>query len=275
MISEAPSYSVILLFQPDQDCKRLIGMQFFEIQRRRKLTLGKISIWEGTMGTRQTIPAAQYLRMSTEQQHYSLENQAICIQRYAASKGFEIVQTYFDPGKSGLSLRHRSGLRQLLKDVVDGSAQYLAVLVYDVSRWGRFQDSDEAAHYEFLCKSAGVPIHYCAETFPNDGSIGEPYRMFYLNSYIMPTLQIHATTVSGFDGRDRDDAQSIQHRRREGDITLYTATCIFLLLLRMQSKIFSLALETELDAWEKEMEPWEAQLKAASPVLLPGEPASG
>ncbi|HET9307743.1 MAG TPA: recombinase family protein [Candidatus Sulfotelmatobacter sp.] len=133
--------------------------------------MGKILIWEGTMGTRQTIPAAQYLRMSTEQQQYSLENQAVCIQRYAASKGFEIVQTYFDPGKSGLSLRHRSGLRQLLKDVVDGSAQYLAVLVYDVSRWGRFQDSDEAAHYEFLCKSAGVPIHYCAETFPNDGSI--------------------------------------------------------------------------------------------------------
>jgi hypothetical protein len=43
--------------------------------------------------------------------------------------------------------------------------------VYDVSRWGRFQDSDEAAHYEFLCKSAGVPVHYCAETFANDGTL--------------------------------------------------------------------------------------------------------
>ena len=44
------------------------------------------------------------------------------------------------------------------------------ILVYDVSRWGRFQDTDEPAHYEFLCKSAGVPIHYCAETFANDGT---------------------------------------------------------------------------------------------------------
>ena len=109
--------------------------------------------------------------MSTEQQQYSIENQAACMQSYAASKGFEIVRTYVDPGKSGLSLRHRLGLRQLLKDVVDGDAQYSAVLVYDISRWGRFQDSDEAAHYEFLCKSAGVPVHYCAEAFPNDGSI--------------------------------------------------------------------------------------------------------
>lgn len=44
------------------------------------------------------------------------------------------------------------------------------MLVYDVSRWGRFQDTDEAAHYEFLCKSAGVPIHYCAESFKNNSS---------------------------------------------------------------------------------------------------------
>jgi hypothetical protein len=26
----------------------------------------------------------------------------------------------------------------------------------------------KSAHYEFLCKSAGVRVHYCAETFPND-----------------------------------------------------------------------------------------------------------
>ena len=40
----------------------------------------------------------------------------------------------------------------------------LAILVYYVSRWGSFQDTDESAHYEFACKSAGVPVHYCAET---------------------------------------------------------------------------------------------------------------
>ena len=62
------------------------------------------------------------------------------------------------------------GLRQLLQDVV-GKPDYRAILVYDVSRWGRFQDTDESAHYEFLCKSAGVPMHYCAETFANDGTL--------------------------------------------------------------------------------------------------------
>ena len=48
-----------------------------------------------------------------------------------------------------------------------------AILVYDVSRWGRFQDTDEAAHYEYVCKSAGIPIHYCAEPFSNTGTMSD------------------------------------------------------------------------------------------------------
>ncbi len=121
--------------------------------------------------TEQFIPAAQYLRMSTEHQQYSLENQSAAIHRYAQSHGFEITQTYSDAARSGVVLKRRNGLRQLLQDVVAGNAPYRVILVYDVSRWGRFLDTDESAHYEFVCKSAGVPVHYCAETFANDGSL--------------------------------------------------------------------------------------------------------
>src|SRR5260370_20730270 len=53
---------------------------------------------------------------------------------------------------------------------MEGGAVYRAVLVYDISRWGRFQDVDEAGHYEFLCKHSGIPVHYCSETFANDGT---------------------------------------------------------------------------------------------------------
>lgn len=109
--------------------------------------------------------------MSTEHQQYSLENQSSAIQKYAEAQGFEVIRTYSDAAKSGLILRHRIGLRQLLQDVASGPPAYRAILVYDVSRWGRFQDTDESAHYEFLCKSAGVPVHYCAETFANDGTL--------------------------------------------------------------------------------------------------------
>ncbi len=117
------------------------------------------------------VHAAQYLRMSTDHQQYSLDNQGDAIARFAADHGFVIVKTYSDAARSGLRLKNRAGLKQLLKEVVDGQVEFRAILVYDVSRWGRFQDADEAAHYEYLCKSSGVPVHYCAEMFPNDNSM--------------------------------------------------------------------------------------------------------
>jgi DNA invertase Pin-like site-specific DNA recombinase len=119
----------------------------------------------------ESIPAAQYLRVSTERQEYSLDCQGAGIATYAVEHGFEVCQTYCDEAKSGLDLGRRTGLSQLLQDVVGGKQAYKAVLVYDVSRWGRFQDPDEAAHYEFLCKAAGVQVHYCAELFSNNGDI--------------------------------------------------------------------------------------------------------
>jgi DNA invertase Pin-like site-specific DNA recombinase len=54
-----------------------------------------------------------------------------------------------------------------------GQAAYKVILVFDVSRWGRFQDTDEAAHYEHVCKSSGIPIHYCAEQFSNEARISD------------------------------------------------------------------------------------------------------
>jgi DNA invertase Pin-like site-specific DNA recombinase len=118
-----------------------------------------------------TLPVAVYLRMSTEHQQYSLDNQQATITAYAEKHGFTVVKGYTDGARSGLVLKRRNGLRQLLQDVMNRDAAFRAILVYDVSRWGRFQDADEAAHYEFVCKQAGVPVHYCAEPFVNDGSI--------------------------------------------------------------------------------------------------------
>jgi DNA invertase Pin-like site-specific DNA recombinase len=116
------------------------------------------------------ISAAQYVRMSTEHQQYSTENQSDVILRYAKAHGMDIVRTYSDAGKSGLNLAGRSGLQELLKDVESEHADYSVILVYDISRWGRFQDADESAYYEYVCKRSDVRVHYCAEQFENDGS---------------------------------------------------------------------------------------------------------
>ena len=95
----------------------------------------------------ESLPAAEYLRMSTEHQQYSIDNQKAAIREYAKRNNFTIVRSFVDEGKSGLVLKHRNGLQQLLRHIVGYSGAFRAVLVYDVSRWGRFQDMDEAACY--------------------------------------------------------------------------------------------------------------------------------
>ena len=116
------------------------------------------------------IRAAQYVRMSTEHQQYSTENQADVLREYATKRGLEIVRTFTDAGKSGLRIAGRDGLRDLIEVVQAGGADFTTILVYDVSRWGRFQDADESAYYEYICKRAGISVQYCAEQFENDGS---------------------------------------------------------------------------------------------------------
>lgn len=125
----------------------------------------------GAPPDRPKVRAAQYVRMSTEHQKYSTDNQAEEIRRYADRRGYEIVRTYADEGKSGLRLHGRDALKLLLEDIEEKRADYDVVLVYDVSRWGRFQDPDEAASYELRCRRAGVAVHYCAEQFENDGTV--------------------------------------------------------------------------------------------------------
>jgi DNA invertase Pin-like site-specific DNA recombinase len=116
------------------------------------------------------VRAAQYVRMSTDHQRYSTENQSDAIRKYAEERNIQVVRTYADEGKSGLKLEGRDALKRLIDDVLSNKADFETILVYDVSRWGRFQDADESAYHEHVCKRAGITVQFCAEQFENDGS---------------------------------------------------------------------------------------------------------
>jgi hypothetical protein len=106
------------------------------------------------------ILAAEYVRMSTEHQQYSTQNQSKTIREYAERRGIEIIKTYSDDAKSGLIIGGRRALQQMISDVESGVAEYRVILVYDVTRWGRFQDADEPAYYEYRCRKAGMQVAY-------------------------------------------------------------------------------------------------------------------
>lgn len=111
------------------------------------------------------IYAAEYMRMSTDHQKYSLDNQSGYIREYAKRHNITIIKSYNDAGKSGLNLSGRPGLKALIDDVLEYRISISLILVYDVSRFGRFQDTDEAGHYSHHLKLRGVKIIYFAENF--------------------------------------------------------------------------------------------------------------
>jgi DNA invertase Pin-like site-specific DNA recombinase len=83
--------------------------------------------------------------------------------------------------------------------------QFEHVLVYDVSRWGRFQDADESAYYEYTCKKANIRLHYCVEQFRNDGSpysaLLKPLKRTMAGKYSRELpVKVHAAQIR-FAGR--------------------------------------------------------------------------
>jgi DNA invertase Pin-like site-specific DNA recombinase len=145
----------------------------FKVLHCEETIPGTIMGWRGEAthrgDTGQPTRVAQYVRMSTDHQRYSTENQREAIGKYATQHSMVVVRSYADEGKSGLSLEGRGALQQLIQDV-QSSPEFDAILVYDISRWGRFQDADESAYYEYLCRRSGIQVFYCAEPFENDGS---------------------------------------------------------------------------------------------------------
>ena len=72
--------------------------------------------------------------------------------------------------------------------------------------------------------------------------VGEPYRKHFLLGYTIPTMLIHATLASAFNGMEQ--GESPEH----DDITLMVATDIFVKVLRSQNALFSIRLEATLES---------------------------
>lgn len=107
------------------------------------------------------LKSALYIRMSTELQVESPENQEREIRAYADKYGIEIVKTYADLGVSGMTAEKREQFQALLDDVEYGRNNYRIVLYLDDSRWGRFVDSRDADYYRMKLERNGVICQAC------------------------------------------------------------------------------------------------------------------
>jgi DNA invertase Pin-like site-specific DNA recombinase len=114
--------------------------------------------------------AVSYYRHSAEdKQENSVLIQREKAEQFARQYQIDIIHEEADEGKSGLNA-NRPGFDKLINHYVlsPEAPDFNYILVYDVSRWGRFQDPDEAAYYEMLCKKRGKKVIYISRGFPRE-----------------------------------------------------------------------------------------------------------
>lgn len=116
---------------------------------------------------------ALYVRRSTiDLQPDSLAAQEERLRSHAAASGHEVVRVYSDSA-SGKRVEKRDAFQRLIEDV-KRKPDFEAILVRDVSRWSRAENTDEAGYYEFICRFHGVQVLYADETFGPEQS---PYAL--------------------------------------------------------------------------------------------------
>lgn len=110
---------------------------------------------------------AGYRHSAEDAQENSVPLQREFVRSFARKHDIEIIHEEADEGKSGLTA-DRPGFRRLFDDWIlnPKAPSFDYVLIYDVSRWGRFEDADEAGYYEFQCRQMGKQVIYARRGFP-------------------------------------------------------------------------------------------------------------
>jgi len=110
---------------------------------------------------------AYYRHSSQIGQENSVEIQQDYIKKFAKENGIFLIEEFEDRGKSGLNAEGRPGFLNLM-DKVKNNDDFKYVFVLDMTRWGRFQDTDLSAHYESMCTQHGKRVIYTDMGFPKE-----------------------------------------------------------------------------------------------------------
>jgi DNA invertase Pin-like site-specific DNA recombinase len=136
--------------------------------------------WFDPKPTAEKKAVAYYRHSAQDKQEYSVEIQQEHVRKFAADHGVEIVKEFADRGVTGVVVDDRDAFNEMMRDYIHGPKREGLdyVLVYDVSRWGRFQKDDEAAHYSYECSSRGIGVVFSTMGFPKENDL---FYNVYLN----------------------------------------------------------------------------------------------
>jgi DNA invertase Pin-like site-specific DNA recombinase len=135
--------------------------------------------WFDEKPTTEKKAVAYYRHSAQDKQEYSVEIQQEHVRKFASDHGIEIIKEFADRGITGVVVKDRDAFNEMIQVYVEGGKEkFDYVLVFDVSRWGRFQDGDESAHYTWLCSSRGVKVVFSTMGFQKENDL---FYGVYLN----------------------------------------------------------------------------------------------
>jgi len=123
------------------------------------------------LGQQNKKKAVAYYRHSAEdKQENSVPLQRDFVRDFAQKHDIEILHEEADEGVSGLTA-NRPAFQRLFNEWIlnDEVPEFDYVIFYDVSRLGRFEDSDEAGHYVYMCTQRGLEVVYARRGFEKQG----------------------------------------------------------------------------------------------------------
>jgi len=133
--------------------------------------------WKKKEASKSKKAIAYYRHSAQDRQENSISIQREQVRKFAEEHDIEIIREFEDHGKSGLSTKGRDSFNGMLSFVRESEEDFEYIFDLDVSRFGRFQDPDEAASYEWMCKLYGKRVIHTKGGFKDD----DPYHSLYLN----------------------------------------------------------------------------------------------
>lgn len=116
------------------------------------------------------IKAVAYYRHSAEdKQENSVSIQREQVERFAEREQVQILEHFQDEGISGLTA-HRPGFQEMFSKWVTGpdAQQVDYIIVYDASRFGRFQEMSEVWRWLGLCNERGIKLATVTRGLPKN-----------------------------------------------------------------------------------------------------------
>jgi site-specific DNA recombinase len=139
--------------------------------------------------------AIAYLRKSTDLQETSLEQQKEKVLEFAREHSVRVIEIFAEEA-CGENVEGRPEFRKMI-ECCKSNEDFQYVFVYDISRWGRFENPKEAVYWEVEVERAGRKVVFISEGFKED-NIGTSISNFVKSAEASEYLKnIRRQTVRG------------------------------------------------------------------------------